>query len=151
MAISAQDALNEYKKGVKTGVEDFTPHRLIQMLMEGALDKISKAKGFMQQEGAQAVANKGEQISWAISIIDGLKVSLDKTVDGGGELVQNLEDLYTYMEKRLMEANLHNKIEYLDEVANLLKEIKVGWDAIPQDIIQEHAKEAARQSDEPAA
>ena len=151
MAISAQDALNEYKKGVKTGVEDFTPHRLIQMLMEGALDKISKAKGFMQQEGVQAIANKGEQISWAISIIDGLKVSLDKTVDGGGELVQNLEDLYTYMEKRLVEANLHNKIEYLDEVANLLKEIKVGWDAIPQDLIQEHAKEAAKQSDDPAA
>jgi len=151
MAISAQDALNEYKKGVKTGVEDFTPHRLIQMLMEGALDKISKAKGFMQQEGVQAIANKGEQISWAISIIDGLKVSLDKTVDGGGELVQNLEDLYVYMEKRLVEANLHNKIEYLDEVANLLKEIKVGWDAIPQDLIQEHAKEAAKQSDDPAA
>jgi len=119
--------------------------------MEGALDKISKAKGFMQQEGVQAIANKGEQISWAISIIDGLKVSLDKTVDGGGELVQNLEDLYTYMEKRLVEANLHNKIEYLDEVANLLKEIKVGWDAIPQDLIQEHAKEAAKQSDDPAA
>ncbi|MDH5189968.1 MAG: flagellar export chaperone FliS [Gammaproteobacteria bacterium] len=151
MATSAQDALNEYKKGVKTGVEDFTPHRLIQMLMEGALDKISKAKGFMQQEGAQAIANKGEQISWAISIIDGLKVSLDKTVDGGGELVQNLEDLYIYMEKRLVEANLHNKIEYLDEVANLLREVKAGWDAVPQDLIQEHAKEAAKQSNDPAA
>lgn len=149
MAISAQDALKEYKQGVKTGVEDFTPHRLIQMLMEGALDKISSAKGFMQQEGADAVAAKGEQISWAISIIDGLKVSLDKTVDGGGELVQNLEDLYIYMGQRLVEANLHNKIEYLDEVANLLKEIKVGWDAIPQDLIQEHAKEAAKQSDDP--
>jgi len=150
MAISAQDALKEYKQGVKTGVEDFTPHRLIQMLMDGALDKIAAAKGFMQQEGAQAIANKGEQISWAISIIDGLRVSLDKTVDGGNELVQNLEDLYIYMEKRLVEANLHNKIEYLDEVTNLLKEVKTGWDAIPQDLIQEHAKEAAKQSNDPA-
>ena len=150
MAISAQDALKEYKQGVKTGVEDFTPHRLIQMLMDGALDKIAAAKGFMLQEGAQAIANKGEQISWAISIIDGLRVSLDKTVDGGNELVQNLEDLYIYMEKRLVEANLHNKIEYLDEVTNLLKEVKTGWDAIPQDLIQEHAKEAAKQSNDPA-
>ena len=151
MAISAQDALNEYKQGVKTGVEDFTPHRLIQMLMEGALDKISAAKGFMQQEGAQAIADKGEQISWAISIIDGLKVSLDKTVDGGGELVQNLEDLYIYMGQRLLEANMHNKIEYLDEVANLLKEVKAGWDAIPHDLIQEHAMDVAKESDDPVA
>ena len=151
MATSARDALKEYKQGVKTGVEDFTPHRLIQMLMDGALDKISAAKGFMQQEGADAVAAKGEHISWAISIIDGLKVSLDKSVNGGNELVQNLEDLYVYMGNRLVEANLHNKIEYLDEVANLLKEIKAGWDAIPQDLIQEHAKDAAKQSDDPAA
>ena len=149
MATSAQDALNEYKQGVKTGVEDFTPHRLIQMLMEGALDKVSAAKGFMQQEGADAIAAKGEHISWAISIIDGLKVSLDKSV--GGDIAQNLEDLYIYMGQRLVEANLHNKIEYLDEVANLLREIKVGWDSIPQDIIQEHTKDAAKQSDDPAA
>ena len=149
MATSAQDALKEYKQGIKTGVEDFTPHRLIQMLMEGALDKISAAKGFMQQEGADAVAAKGEHISWAISIIDGLKVSLDKSV--GGDIAQNLEDLYIYMGQRLVEANLNNKIEYLDEVANLLREVKVGWDAIPQDLIQEHAKEAAKQSDDPVA
>ena len=151
MAISARDALSKYKQGVKTGVEDFTPHRLIQMLLNGALEKISMAKGFMQQEGAQAIASKGEQISWAISIIDGLKVSLDKSVDGGTGLVENLEDLYTYMEQRLIEANLLNKVEYLDEVTHLLKEIKTGWDAIPQELIQEHANQMAKESDDPAA
>jgi flagellar protein FliS len=132
-------AMNKYAQvGNQSSAAFANPHRLIQMLMEGALEKISKAKGFMQNGN---IAKKGEHISWAISIIEGLRVSLDHSQ--GGEISANLESLYMYMISQLTQANLKNSVEILDEVTGLLVEIKSGWDAIPQNVIDEHAKKAA--------
>jgi len=138
---NTHSGIEQYKNnGVQGAIENATPHRLIQMLMEGALSKITSAKGFMKRGD---VAKKGEHISWAISIIDGLRLSLDKSV--GGEIAQNLDDLYDYMNRRLVDANLHNNVEYLDEVIGLLSEIKSGWDAISQDVIDDHAQQKEQQ------
>ena len=71
---------------------------------------------------------KGAQIGSAISIMEGLKTSLD--MEKGGEIARNLEDLYIYMERRLIEANSSNDTSLLDEVSDLLKQIKEAWDAI---------------------
>ncbi|WP_198263991.1 flagellar export chaperone FliS [sulfur-oxidizing endosymbiont of Gigantopelta aegis] len=134
-----QAAMNKYAQvGNQSTAAFANPHRLIQMLMEGALEKISKAKGFMKNGD---IAKKGEHISWAISIIEGLRVSLDHTQ--GGKISENLESLYIYMNSRLTQANLNNSLEMLDEVTTLLVDIKSGWDAIPQDVIDEHAKSDA--------
>jgi flagellar protein FliS len=138
---NSHSGIEQYQKnGVQGSIETATPHRLIQMLMEGALSKVASAKGFMERGD---VAKKGEHISWAMSIIDGLRLSLDKSV--GGELVQNLDDLYDYINRRLLQANLHNKPEYLDEITTLLTEIKSGWDAISEDIINDHAQHKEQQ------
>ena len=113
------------RNAVRTGVDSASPHRLIQMLLEGALDKIAVAKGYMERGDIQP---KGAQIGAAISILEGLKASLDK--EKGGEIAQNLEDLYIYMERRLFEAHVGNDPGLLDEVSDLLKQIKEAWDAI---------------------
>ncbi len=137
-----QSALNQYKKvGNQSTAAFANPHRLIQMLMEGALEKIKTAEGYMRQKNIQ---KKGEYIGWAISIIEGLRVSLD--FEKGGEISQNLNALYDYMERRLSTANAQNSIEMLEEVHGLLSEIKEGWDAIPQDIIDKHAARVENQS-----
>ena len=121
-----QNVLNEYRQvGVRGVVVDASPHRLIQMLMEGVLERISAAKGFISRNDT---AKKGESISSAISIIDGLAVSLD--MEAGGDLAQNLASLYDYMTRRLLEANLKNDVSLLDEVTSLMVEIKSAWDAI---------------------
>ena len=132
-------AMNKYTQvGNQSTAAFANPHRLIQMLMEGALEKISKAKGFMKNGD---IAKKGEHISWAISIIEGLRVSLDHSQ--GGQISENLESLYVYMNSRLTQANLNNSLEMLEEVSGLLLDIKSGWDAIPQDVIDDHAKSVA--------
>lgn len=126
----AQSALKEYGKvSVQSGASYASPHRLITMLLDGALEKISSAKGFMQRG---EIANKGNYISWAISIIEGLRLSLD--ADKGGEIADNLNQLYDYMERRLVEANASNSEEMLDEVSNLLITIKSAWEEIPADM-----------------
>lgn len=131
-----QSVLNEYRQvGVKTGVMDASPHRLVQMLMEGALDRISTAKGNMRRN---EFVDKGRHISSAISIIDGLRSSLDH--QRGGQISENLDALYDYMNRRLLEANVKNSEQMLDEVHGLLSEIKSGWDAIPEDIKRAHAE-----------
>ena len=66
-----------------------------------------------------------------------MKASLDK--DKGGEIAQNLEDLYIYMERRLIEANRANDASLLDEVSDLLRQIKEAWDAIAGHAGQEPA------------
>lgn len=106
-----------------------TPHRLVQMLMEGALDKIATAKGFMERKD---YAGKSEQITWATSIINGLRSGLD--MESGGEIANNLNDLYGYMNRRLVDANIENDVAILEEVSGLLVEIKSAWDAMPEDV-----------------
>lgn len=121
-----RSALQQYKQvNVHSMVEGASPHRLIQMLMEGALEKMHIARGLML-EGK--LGPKAEHITWAISIIDGLRISLDKEL--GGEIAQNLEDIYDYMVRRLVETNLKNDVTILDEVSDLMKQIKEAWDAI---------------------
>jgi len=120
--------IEKYKRaGAQINIESASPHRLIQMLMEGALEKIDMAKGYMQ---CGDVALKSSHISWAISIIDGLRMSLDS--NDGDEISRNLYDLYEYMARRLVEANLENNMDTLSEVSGLLSEIKSAWDVVPE-------------------
>ena len=120
------NALKEYAKvNVQSGVESASPHRLIQMLIDGALAKLSQAKGHLKNKD---IKKKGNDLSMAISIIGGLRDSLDH--DKGGSIANNLEDLYEYMTYRVMEANLKNDPQIIDEVHGLLLEIKTAWDGL---------------------
>lgn len=138
---SAQSALQQYNSvGVQSGIESANPHRIIQMLMAGALDRIAAAKGFLQRGD---IGKKGEYIGWSISIIEGLRASLDH--DAGGDISGNLDSLYEYMSRRLLEANIKGDEAILDEVFGLLSEIKGGWDAIPEEMRDPQAVRAAMQ------
>lgn len=106
-----------------------TPHRLVQMLMEGALEKIAIAKGAIERRN---IEQRQHNVTWAVSIIDALRSSLD--FQRGGEIAANLESLYRYSNRLLIEANLHDDTMKLDEVTSLLREIKRGWDAMPDEI-----------------
>ena len=123
---SHRSATNAYAAvGLETSVSAAEPHRLIQLLFEGALLAVAQARQAIDQDN---VAEKGRAISKAIQIIEeGLKTSLD---DRGGELSGQLRSLYDYMSRRLLFASLRNNTEALDEVASLLGEIKGAWMAI---------------------
>ena len=105
------------------------PHRLVQMLMEGALDKVATAKGCIERND---LAGKSRQISWAMSIISGLRTSLD--METGGPIAANLDDLYEYMTRRLIDASTQNDADALTEVGDLMLEIKGAWDAMPDEV-----------------
>ncbi|MCX4187372.1 flagellar export chaperone FliS [Methylophaga sp. OBS4] len=122
-------ALEGYGRGaVESEVNYASPYRIIQMLMEGALSRIATAKGCITRND---IAEKSRQITWGMNIIQGLRTSLD--AEKGGDIAANLDALYEYMGRRLLEANMNNDAAILDEVTTLLLEIKSGWDNIPAD------------------
>jgi flagellar protein FliS len=111
---------------VHSGLEAGDPHRLVVMLMDGALERIATARGLMSNGGG---AEKAQLLHRAVAIIDELRNSLN--FKAGGDVSRNLDSLYDYMCVRLMQANSANKPEWLDEVSRLLGEVRAAWLAIP--------------------
>jgi len=102
---------------------------LITMLLDGAMERIARATGHIERG---EVAAKGECLSRAVGIIDYLRSSLNSEVDEG-RVSANLASLYDYMLQRLTEANLRNDVALLEEVRNLLAEVREAWVSIPPD------------------
>ncbi|MFC3625585.1 flagellar export chaperone FliS [Vogesella amnigena] len=120
-------ALKAYgQKSLELEVESASPHKLILLLFDGAIQAVKQARFHMENGN---VAEKGRLISKAIAIVDeGLLAALDRKA--GGELADNLAALYTYCCERLFAANRNNDGAALDEVANLLGELKGAWEEI---------------------
>lgn len=108
------------------GVAAADPHRLIVMLMDGALERIATARGCMQRG---ETTEKARLLNRAVSIVAELRGSLD--LSAGGQIAANLSELYDYMTRRLMAALANNQAEPLDEVSRLLGDIRSAWVAIP--------------------
>jgi len=120
---SMSNAAAQYKRINNEGaIEGASPHNLILMLMNGGLERLVQARSAMERGDT---ALKGSLIGKAISIISGLQASLER--GQAPELVDNLERLYDYMQRRLLEANIKNDPAMLDEVNDLLRTVKSAW------------------------
>jgi flagellar secretion chaperone FliS len=104
------------------GVAAADPHRLIVMLMDGALERIHTARGCIERGDN---VEKARLLNRAVSIVGELRGSLD--MKSGGQIAVNLGELYDYMCRRLLTATSENRIELLDEVTGLLNEIRGAW------------------------
>lgn len=122
-----QKALKQYQSvNVHSAIEQASPHKLISMLLDGLMTAVTRAKGLIQQKD---LGRKTEQINKASDILIHLQSCLDH--EQGGEVAANLDSLYGYMLRRVIEANRHNDAEALDEVMKLVAEVKAGWDEMP--------------------
>lgn len=120
--------LEQYRNiDLEAQVTEADGHRLVQMLFDGALERIQAAKVALE---AGNLTRKGELVGKAVTILGGLRETLD--FKAGGELAENLDALYGYMQKRLIEAHLWNQPEGLEEVVNLLRPLAEAWRSIPE-------------------
>jgi flagellar secretion chaperone FliS len=108
------------------GVAAADPHKLIVMLMDGALERIATARGCMERKD---MVEKARLLNRAVSIVGELRNSLD--MKAGGQIAANLGELYDYMSRSLLKANVDNSPKLLDEVSTLLHEIRSAWVSIP--------------------
>ncbi|AZF65282.1 MULTISPECIES: flagellar export chaperone FliS [Pseudomonas] len=121
-------ALRQYQKvNSHAQISEASPHRLVQMLMEGALDRMAQAKGAMARGD---IAQKGLLLGKAIDILIGLRDGLNPEKTDDPAALQQLDNLYAYMTTRLLEANSKSDVAMIDEVAGLMITLKEGWDGI---------------------
>ena len=111
---------------VETGVESADPHKLVSLLLDGALSAIAAAHRAIDQRDLDA---KVRAIRRATGIVEeGLLGALD--MDGGGAVAQTLENLYRCVLLRLTHALAKNDTAQLRECSDLLIPLRDAWQAI---------------------
>lgn len=120
-------SLQAYKKvSVDSQLSAASPHKIVQMLMAGAIERLIQGKAAMQQGN---IPVKGERLGKALDIIISLRGCL--SMDDGGDVAKNLDQLYEFMITQITTANHKNEPQPLDDVIDILREIKSAWDQIP--------------------
>lgn len=115
-------AASYHSLDVQTSVDGADPHRLVEMLYDGAIVQIAKARHALAR---QDVAAKGEATTRAIRIVDeGLKASLDARA---GDVASNLDALYDYISRVLVRANMRNDDALYAEAEKLLNDLRGAW------------------------
>ncbi|WP_019005322.1 flagellar export chaperone FliS [Cohnella laeviribosi] len=113
--------------------ETASPHRLIQMLYEGAIQNLTGAITSLDNGD---LGQAHQRIVRAQDIVSELLACLNE--EQGGAIASNLKSLYLYMLNRLVQANVKKQKEPLAEVADLLREIKSAWDQIGREVSVGH-------------
>ncbi len=122
MTLPDKNPFNEYKK---TQIATANQGKLIVMLYDGAIKFLNIAIDSMKPQ-TYDIANNN--IIKAQDIITELLLSLN--MKEGGEISQNLFNLYMYFKKTLLEANIKKDTEMIKGVLELLKELRDAWDKI---------------------
>lgn len=115
-------ANNPYEKYKNTQIETAAQEDLVLMLYKGAIKFINQAKHGLEDNDYEAVNNYLNRVQ---AIIHELMATLD--MDAGGEIAENLEALYDYMNRRLIEANVNKEAGPMDEVLDMFKELRDTW------------------------
>lgn len=119
--------LQVYKtQSLEAEVSVADPHRIIQLMMQGVLERLAQAKGAITRRDFEM---KSETISKAQALLNGLQDSLDLSQ---GKLSDDLYALYDYMKERLTDASIKLDTNAVDEVASLMITIKSAWDQISE-------------------
>lgn len=115
---------NPYQEYQSNQIGTADPRELIVMLYEGAIRFLSRAQkevdDFRTYDQANAHILRGQDI------LSELMVSLD--FEKGGEIAYNLFNLYAWMKKELIQANIEKKSEGIGKVISMLEELKESWE-----------------------
>ncbi len=111
---------------VVTGVATANNVQLIQMLFDGLLESLDRARGHIANG---AIVEKSDALARAGRIVVGLQSALD--FQRGGELAENLNDLYAYVTRRLFHINAQNDVVALEEVRGLVQDVASAWQKLP--------------------
>ena len=106
-----------------------SPHQLVLMLFDGAIEAMSMTIGAIQQKNIEL---RGKQNTRSIAIINGMRDLLD--MNSNSELADNLYSLYQYMAQELFRAAFRNDAEAIQGIQNMVKDIRESWEKIPLDM-----------------
>lgn len=141
----ASTYLRTYKKnGLETDLAAADGHRIIQLLYQGLIDCIVRAKASIERHD---IEQKAKQIDKALKIVAGLDTSImyDPKDSNQVAVAKNFKNMYAIFTDRLMLASSRLTTEPLDEILQYARQIKSAWDQIPESAKQEgYALQAQR-------
>lgn len=114
---------------VETAVSEATPHKLVEMMYDGAIKNLTLAKVFIEQEN---YGKKAEHSNKVLAIINSLRDGVD--MEKGGDVAENLFSLYDYCYRRVIEASSKNNVVMMDEVLDHLKTLNDAWKGMPESV-----------------
>lgn len=122
-----RSAIGQYRQEAQVGsVQDASPHRLILILFDNAIEKTVTARSALERGD---IAAKARCLCSAIRVVEGLWAATDP--QAGGDLANNLRALYGYCLTELLSANLRNDLAKLNEVVDVLRLLRSAWAEIP--------------------
>jgi flagellar protein FliS len=120
--MSSNRLLSTYRR---TEVQSRTPLELVVMLYDGGLASVHQARAAVERGD---VAARALAVSKAMAIVSQLQSTLN--MEAGGDIARQLDDLYTWMNGRLLAATTENSAAPLDEVARVLAMLRESWTSI---------------------
>jgi len=109
--------------GISTAVESASSHRLVAMLYDGLLEALAEARGAIASRDIEA---KCRALTRAGRIVEeGLRAGLN--LEAGGSMGQQLNQLYTYVSGRILQANLKSDVAAIDECRRLIEPLREAW------------------------
>ena len=113
-------AHNSYAQASVAAVDN--PVDLIIMLYDGAIEYLNKAATGIKIKNLQI---KLKYIKRTMAILQELDRSLN--FEAGGEIAINLRNLYNYMMRELVLANINYDVDKLMFIRGLLINLRTGW------------------------
>lgn len=112
-----QSKLNQY---VEQKILTARPEDLTLMLYDGLIKFLKQAQMFMEQKNIEKTNNA---IIRAQDIVNELNITLNMDY----EVSKNLRSLYTYMNDRLIDANINKDNNSIEIVLGFAKELRDTW------------------------
>lgn len=102
------------------------PGTLVLMLYDGVIRFLGQAiDAHSLPDETLRIQRMHTGILKAQNILVELRANLD--FNAGGDYARNLDRLYDYHLRRLLEANIRKSVEPLEEVSRLVGELRSGW------------------------
>src|SRR5437764_1076686 len=101
------------------------PVELVHLLYQACRQSVRDAREHL---AGGRIAERSRAISKGCEILVELAAALDHS--RGGDISQRLALLYDYMQRRLLEANMHQTDEPLVEVLGLLSTLGEAWESV---------------------
>ncbi|ATC95520.1 flagellar export chaperone FliS [Pseudoalteromonas tunicata] len=129
-------SIQKYKDMKINGAANANPYELINIVFTSIIGKLTAAKAYIDRNDYE---HKGIMIGESISLFGALQDSLD--MEKGGDISNNLYSLYEFSQTHLVQANVNNSKEMIDEILEIVKTIKEGWNSIPLDVRNQYLEQ----------
>lgn len=120
--MTSQRGLSTYQQ---TQVQSRTPLELVVMMYDGALKFLQQARAAIERGD---IAGRRDASTRALTIVSELQSTLD--LQRGGDIARQLDELYAYVNSRILQAAADNTAAPLDDASRVLQTLRESWVAI---------------------